>query len=224
MRRTRPQTDTSIQAELPRLLIACEDEELRAQLRSSLGPVCSMEEADDGRFALAQAVTSMPNVIVISERLQGFDGLTLCRLLRRDRKLKMARIAVIGSEQDDFVCRARVAGADRVLSATAALPLVRAEIEQLLSEPAADAWGSPPPERPAGRRRSDPPRTSVTDHPPLRPPTLVCPRCDSGLIYVSSFLGGLETVEQWDTFKCSRGCGTFQYRHRNRSLRPRDTQ
>ena len=43
-----------------------------------------VEEASDGREALAKAITLRPDVIVTETRLPGIDGITLCGLLRRD--------------------------------------------------------------------------------------------------------------------------------------------
>jgi hypothetical protein len=59
-----------------------------------------------------------------------------------------------------------------------------------------------------------------TTEPPLPPPTLVCPNCDHPLRYTKSYVGGVSAKqpEQWDYFECS--CGTFQYRHRTRRLKP----
>jgi hypothetical protein len=60
-----------------------------------------------------------------------------------------------------------------------------------------------------------------TTAPPMAPPTLVCPACDSQLRYLRSHVGGVSSrhSEQWDYFECLVGCGTFQYRQRTRKLR-----
>jgi len=60
----------------------------------------------------------------------------------------------------------------------------------------------------------------VTTTPAAAPPALRCPRCDEGLAYQHSHIGGVnaESVEQWDYFQC-RQCGIYQYRHRTRKLK-----
>jgi hypothetical protein len=42
------------------------------------------------------------------------------------------------------------------------------------------------------------PRTRITTHPPIAPPTLDCPKCRKSLAYHQSFLSGIERIEQWD--------------------------
>ena len=63
-----------------------------------------------------------------------------------------------------------------------------------------------------------------TTNPPLTPPRLVCPSCDRPLAYRRSHIGGVSSkhAEQWDYFECESGCGTFQYRARTRKLRKVD--
>ena len=43
-----------------------------------------VDEAGDGREALAKAIALRPDVIVTERHLPGIDGVTLCDLLRRD--------------------------------------------------------------------------------------------------------------------------------------------
>lgn len=61
----------------------------------------------------------------------------------------------------------------------------------------------------------------TTTTPPIHPRHLRCPSCDLDLRYVSSHIGGVneQHTEQWDTLTCTNGCGTFEYRHRTRTLR-----
>src|SRR5436309_2352306 len=60
--------------------------------------------------------------------------------------------------------------------------------------------------------------TTVT--PALSPPTLVCPSCDTLLVYQDSHIGGVSEHhrEQWDYFECPAKCGRFQFRQRTRKL------
>jgi hypothetical protein len=61
-----------------------------------------------------------------------------------------------------------------------------------------------------------------TSTPPHAVPFLVCPSCDRRLEYRKSRVGGVTSrfAEQWDEFICPATCGTFEYRHRTRKLRP----
>src|SRR4051812_23447410 len=44
----------------------------------------AIEEAEDGREALAKAITHRPNIVVTDTRLPGMSGFDLCTLLRAD--------------------------------------------------------------------------------------------------------------------------------------------
>jgi len=75
-----------------------------------------------------------------------------------------------------------------------------------------------------GRRRPRLAKASmrhVTSSPAVAAPPLKCPACDGWLRYERSHVGGVTAsrLEQWDYYRCQRGCGEFQYRHRNRRLR-----
>ena len=61
----------------------------------------------------------------------------------------------------------------------------------------------------------------VTTTPPAPPPHMICPACDRPLVYEYSHIGGVSArfPEQWDQLVCPGACGTFQYRHRTRTLR-----
>ena len=49
-----------------------------------LSAACETDEAEDGREALAKAMSRHPDVIVTETRLPGINGFDLCTLLRRD--------------------------------------------------------------------------------------------------------------------------------------------
>ena len=61
----------------------------------------------------------------------------------------------------------------------------------------------------------------TTTEPSIAPPALICPSCIQQLRYLQSYIGGVSALhsEQWDYYVCQTGCGTFQYRHRTRTLR-----
>ena len=201
-----------------------------------------VDEASDGREALAKAIALHPDVIITETRLPGIDGITLCGLLRRD--VATNAIPVIFVTGDAFpadVERAMAAGGDLVLTKPC-LP------EQLLTRLAVWLEASRPLRTKAAAGRFDAldrlaradevlsrsvdtvqrhltlknaHRRGHTINPPSAPPTLVCPLCDRPLMYRRSHVGGVSSKhsEQWDYFDCEAGCGTFQYRTRTRKLR-----
>ena len=201
---------------------------------------CEVDEADDGREALAKALSRHPDVIVTDTRLPGISGLDLCRLLRQDREMHDTPILfVTGDVYEPDVRCAQAAGADAVL----VKPCLPEQLAQAIKgvwqrpressarlEPTVDkaqqqkARCDAQVERPQGDHRivlSHTHERAETVHPPLAPPTVVCPKCDRPLRYMKSHLGGVSAryAEQWDYFQCTGGCGTFQYRHRTRRLR-----
>jgi DNA-binding response OmpR family regulator len=226
---------------LPRLaLIVDPDRDTRELYKTFLVPNrYVIEEASDGREALAKALTDPPDIVVTETRLSGVDGFDLCDLLRRDRETRNVPIVVLTGEiraaQHD---RARVAGADAVL-VKPCLPevllakmtdlirhsaelrgrsrVLQAQAEARLSR-AADAI-----EHSAAARikLSKTHARYETTSPPQAPVDLVCPNClTQRLRYERSFIGGVSSKypEQWDELTCPGKCGDYQYRHRTRKL------
>jgi CheY-like chemotaxis protein len=207
-----------------------------------------IEEAGDGREALAKAIATQPDVIVTETRIPGINGYELCNLLRRDAAT--ASIPIIVVTADAFagdLARARDAGADTVLAKPCLPEALGAELRRVLEQSSA--------RRQKSRTLRDHVQTQGdrvdvqlaraedrlirsqhavhnislkrahhrgdTTIPPVPPPALVCPNCDHSLVYQRSHIGGVSSKhqEQWDYFECPGGCGTFQYRTRTRKLR-----
>jgi len=217
---------------LPMVLIVDQDDDNRAMYGQYMKAAnWIVEEAVDGRDALAKALALRPELIVTEIRLPGIDGFELCKLLRRDFATRGIPIVVVtGDAYPRDWKLALNAGATSVLLKPCLPDAVLAEAVRLLEAtreagPAAAAPAAPPadPERREGPRRGLS-RSHVrgeTAAPPALPPGLICPQCDCQLDYKSSQVGGVSArnAEQWDYFVCDRGCGTFQYRHRTRKLR-----
>src|SRR5258706_360415 len=73
---------------------------------------CLIEEAEDGREALAKAIAYLPDIIVTETRLPGISGFDLCSLLRQDEVTKPIPIVVVtGDAFDGQVRRGPKAGA-----------------------------------------------------------------------------------------------------------------
>ena len=202
---------------------------------------CAIEEAEDGREALAKAIARSPSVIVTETRLPGINGFELCDLLRQDRSTRFIPIVIVtGDGFGGNVDLAKRVGADSVLVKPCLPETLLAEISKLLDQSfglrergrAARSKMHEQIERSdrlieqshANMRRVTLSRAHErhdTTTPPIAPPTLVCPACDSPLRYLRSHVGGVSSrhSEQWDYFECLVGCGAFQYRQRTRKLR-----
>ena len=217
---------------LPMVLLVDQDDDNRAMYGQYMKAAnWIVDEAVDGRDALAKALALRPELIVTEIRLPGIDGFELCKLLRRDFATRGIPIVVVtGDAYPRDLKLALNAGATSVLLKPCLPEAVLAEAVRLLEAtreagPAAAAPAAPPaaPERREGPRRGLS-RSHVrgeTAAPPALPPGLICPQCDCQLDYKSSQVGGVSArnAEQWDYFVCEHGCGTFQYRHRTRKLR-----
>jgi two-component system cell cycle response regulator DivK len=199
------------------------------------------DEAEDGREALAKAISLRPDVIVTETRLPGINGYDLCELLHKD--VATRAIPVIFVTGDAFagdVRHAADAGADAVLIKPCLPQQLLSEIRRLLSaslelRERGDAVRERlsqqivKSDRLIEKSHANIRRVTLsralnrrdTTTPPMRPPSLVCPVCDQPLRYVRSHVGGVSVrhLEQWDYFECSGGCGTFQYRERTKKLR-----
>src|SRR5262245_15815130 len=202
---------------------------------------CGIEEAQDGREALAKAISRRPDIIVTETHLPGISGFDLCTLLRRDSLTREIPIVVVtGDGFDSDVRRAHAAGADTVLVKPCLPETLFVEMQRLLNQSAElrqRAIGMR--EKVAGqlavaqqlieRSRAHQNRIMLsrshdrhqTAEPPLKPPPLRCPECDVPLRYRHSHIGGVSArhSEQWDYFECPADCGEFQYRQRTRKLR-----
>lgn len=220
-------------------LLVNRDSDTRAKYAEFLR-LCGQEvdEARDGREALAKALSLHPDVIVTGTRLPGISGVDLCKLLRRD--VMTAMIPIIFTTCDPSEAgdadRAVRAGATSVLTTPCLPDRLASEIQQILirlhtfdEESTVGAAAPPAGPEPVHDAQSTNRRVmlnhvhgrGMTTEPPIRPRALVCPSCCQPLQYARSYIGGVSArhAEQWDYFECNTGCGTFQYRQRTRNLR-----
>ena len=223
----------------PSILIVDADADTRALYRAIFpSHLYNVEESDDGAIALGRAIARRPDLVITETHLSRIDGFSLCRMLRADPLTRSVPIVVVTSaaSQGDGA-RALQAGASQVLvkpcdpadvasAARHALERSGSGREASIHEGAARAAEGRASDR-AGAGRADQARgrsrgfqRHVTTTPAAAPPALRCPRCDEGLAYQQSHIGGVnaESVEQWDYFQC-RQCGIYQYRHRTRKLK-----
>jgi two-component system, cell cycle response regulator DivK len=193
-----------------------------------------IEHAEDGRDALAKAISEPPDAIVTETRLPGINGYELCRLLRSDRDTRAVPIVVLtGEARVVYLARARDAGADSILVKPCLPEVLFTELQRLAQSieirDRAAAARRPCGDSTVAELLADvkfEPQDVVFDHhrhetlqPPMLPPTLRCPQCDRSLIYERSFVGISDThAEQWDEFLCAAGCGRFEFGQRARKL------
>jgi CheY-like chemotaxis protein len=197
---------------------------------------CVVEQAADGREALAKAISGRYDLVILSPRLPGIDGYQLCELLRRDASTMATPVIIVtGDAMIADIERARSAGADATLVKPCLPEVLFAEVQRLVNRKDADANSENAMDgrtngdgdasvAPAGEKRtilSRAHRRGPTTSPSLAPPRLRCPDCDTTLVYHHSNVGGVSArhPEQWDYFECPGECGMFEYRHRTRKLR-----
>jgi two-component system cell cycle response regulator DivK len=180
----------------------------------------SIQQAADGRDALARAIARPPDLIVTETRLPGLDGYELCALLRGESNTRTVPIVfVTGDGYQADVAHARSAGADLVLIKPCLPEVLLAEMRRLVGHALDKPQRSSAAKAKSAMSRAG--KRQDTTIPPAAPPVLVCPSCHQFLIYQRSHVGpiGARQGEQWDYFECAAGCGAFQYRQRTKSLR-----
>lgn len=212
------------------VLLAHNDADSRAMYRAMLeGLSFAIEECEDGAAALSKAIARKPDLLIASMTLARIDGLALCRMLRSDPATRSIRIVLLTTtDHPGDIVRAKSAGADVTLPAACTIEAIAAAMREAAEQARADSnRATPSPQSepaPAGESRHRPRTRTIrreqTTSPPLAPPSLHCPSCQSPLIYQHSQTGGVNesAFEQWDYFRC-HVCGPFQYRHRTRKLR-----
>ncbi len=207
-----------------RILIADSDDDTRSLYRESLTLAgCDVVDAADGRDASVKALSHRPAVVITETRLPIFDGYALCEVLRRDSMTRSVPILVVTTEmRPTELARARAAGADSVLNKPVSLDALLKEVQRLLrhsQRPIESGKAARKEDRRASLAKAHP--RFETKLPPAEPPDLVCPSCDTPLVYQRSHVGGVSGrhPEQWDHYTCPASCGTFEYRQRTRKLR-----
>jgi DNA-binding response OmpR family regulator len=102
----------------PRILIAEDDESLRALIRLTI-EVGDLEirEVADGEAALEDAQRSRPDLVLLDWSMPGRSGLEVCRELRANADTSGATIVMITARAQEADRRAGLeAGADRYLT------------------------------------------------------------------------------------------------------------
>jgi CheY-like chemotaxis protein len=97
-----------------------------------------VEEAEDGREALAKAISRRPQIIVTETQLPGINGFRLCELLRVDKATLSTPIIVVTADAlPADILRAECAGADVVLTKPCRPEHLAAEMRRCMAMSAA---------------------------------------------------------------------------------------
>lgn len=76
-----------------------------------------IDQAHNGHQALEKALKSVPDLVLTDIAVPGMDGIELCRRLRADVRTRgIPLLAITGYEDRHYEDRARLAGADHVLT------------------------------------------------------------------------------------------------------------
>lgn len=96
-----------------KLLIAEDEEIIRLLIKKALGDSFEMEEADNGRTALAKAQSAEFDCVITDVKMPGMNGL---ELLERLKKIKPgAKVIVMTGSGPEILLSAKAGGAYSVL-------------------------------------------------------------------------------------------------------------
>jgi CheY-like chemotaxis protein len=93
------------------------------------------EEAHNGHQALEKALRCPPDLILTDIAVPGMDGIELCRRIRADARTRaIPLLAITGYDDRHYPDRARLAGADHVLTKPCDAELLVSEARRLLAQ------------------------------------------------------------------------------------------
>jgi two-component system cell cycle response regulator DivK len=119
----------------PRLLIVEDDRATREFYSEALAAAgFRIDQAHNGFQALEKAIEIRPDLILTDIAVPGLDGIELCRRIRADpRTCAIPLLAITGHGDRRYPDRARLAGADAVLSKPCAPELLVEKARSLLT-------------------------------------------------------------------------------------------
>src|SRR5262245_14559579 len=119
--------------EPPLGLLVDRDADTRQMYAQYLRPRYAIEEAEDGRDALAKSISLRPDIIVTETRLPGLSGFDLCALLRVDVATRDVPIVFVTADAyPDQIKHAEDTGADAVLVKPCLPETLFSEVRRLL--------------------------------------------------------------------------------------------
>jgi CheY-like chemotaxis protein len=119
-----------------RILIADDKESSREFVRTALERTgCVVEEAADGREALAKIMADPPGLVVLDLHMPGLDGFAVMERLRRDtRYASLPVVALTASAMQGDRERALAAGFVDYMTKPISLQVLRSRVMELLPE------------------------------------------------------------------------------------------
>jgi signal transduction histidine kinase/ligand-binding sensor domain-containing protein/DNA-binding response OmpR family regulator len=129
-----PNTENSVTArEVPLLLIAEDDQEIRQYLEQSLSAHYRLIVSRDGEDALQQARSAIPDLLVSDIKMPKKDGLILCAELRRDEKTSHIPVILLTAYTSEEIHKKGLStGADAYLKKPFDIDLLELQIQNLL--------------------------------------------------------------------------------------------
>ncbi|WP_257164897.1 response regulator transcription factor [Bradyrhizobium sp. SRS-191] len=139
----------------PRILIVDDDPHIREVLRVALGKAgMTVTEAADGRAALVRFGEDRPDLIVLDVGMPEFDGLEVCRRIRRTSQVPILFLSA-RDEEIDRILGLEIGGDDYVTKPFSPRELV-ARVNVILRRAAGGDRAAAPEELLHGRLRLDP--------------------------------------------------------------------
>lgn len=119
---------------LPRVLVVEDDPETRQFYSGALArDGFDVDEAHNGNQALEKALEVAPDLILTDIAVPGMDGIELCRRLRADARTRSVPVlAITGYDDRQYPDRARIAGADHVLTKPCDADVIVREARRLI--------------------------------------------------------------------------------------------
>jgi CheY-like chemotaxis protein len=121
---------------MKRILVADDKESSREFVRTVLEHAgCVVEEAADGREALAKIIANPPNLVVLDLHMPGLDGFEVMKTLRQDaRYASLPIVALTASAMHGDRERALAAGFVDYMTKPIAISVLRSRLLNLLPE------------------------------------------------------------------------------------------
>jgi two-component system cell cycle response regulator DivK len=119
------------------ILIVEDDQETRLYYTDALERGgFRIDQAHNGLQAFEKALKSLPDLILTDIAVPGIDGIELCRRLRADARTRgIPLLAITGHGDRQYPDRARLAGANHVLTKPCDAELLLSEARRLLAQP-----------------------------------------------------------------------------------------
>lgn len=115
------------------LLIIDDDQSLRQYIAAIFRPTMTVYEAEDGTHGLQQALEHLPDLVISDIRMQGINGIDVCKALKTDPISRHIPVILLtGTPTADSEMQGTQGGADLYLTKPFDKDLLRARVTNLL--------------------------------------------------------------------------------------------